>query len=142
MKAILVVTCLLAAATVVHSIDQDTIIPKYMEYLMPDVKPCADELHITEEQASNVQQARDGVDLRQMGCLKACVMKRMSILTGLDFHVEPIYKMIETVHAGNDEDIKLVKNIATECVGSIKGETDECVMGNKYTDCYIQNLFQ
>ncbi|XP_053997017.1 uncharacterized protein LOC128886311 isoform X3 [Hylaeus anthracinus] len=140
MKIIVAVACVLATATVVRGIDQD-IIPKYMEYLMPDVKPCADELHITEEQATNVQSPHGEADLKVMGCLKACVMKRMNVLTGLDFHVEPILKMIETVHAGNDAEIDMVKNIAKECVGTLSGETDECNIGNKYTDCYIEKIF-
>lgn len=34
--------------------------------------------------------------------------------------MEPVYKMIETVHAGNDDDIKLVKDIANECSAGSK----------------------
>ncbi|XP_017765624.1 PREDICTED: uncharacterized protein LOC108554761 [Eufriesea mexicana] len=141
MKTLLAATCLLAAATLVRGIDQDNIMAKYMEYLMPDIKPCADEMHVTEEQATYIQQPKTETDMRQMGCMKACVMKRIQILTGTDLHLEPIYKMIEVVHAGNDDDIKLVKSIATECQETIKGETDECNIGNKYTDCYVQKLF-
>lgn len=35
--------------TAVRGIDQDTIVAKYMEYLMPDIMPCADELHVSNE---------------------------------------------------------------------------------------------
>ncbi|XP_043521453.1 uncharacterized protein LOC122534664 [Frieseomelitta varia] len=141
MKTIFAVTCLLAAVTVVRGMDQDAVIGKYMEYLMPDIKPCADQFNIAEETASNIQQAAAAADMRQMGCLKACVMKRMNVLQGTTFNVEPIYKMIEVIHAGNDEDIKLVKGIAVECGDNLKGETDECNIGNKYTDCYVQKMF-
>ncbi|XP_031841006.1 uncharacterized protein LOC116430673 [Nomia melanderi] len=141
MKIIIAVACLLAIASSARGLDQDAVIAKYMEYLMPDVKPCADEFHMTEEQASNIQTAAATMDLRQMGCMKACVMKRMNILTGLDFHLEPIYKMIDTVHTGNDGEIADVRNIAESCVAEINGETDECNIGNKYTDCYIAKLF-
>lgn len=41
-------------------------------------------------------------------------------MKGTDFNMEPVYKMIEIVHAGNDEDIKLVKNIANECSAGSK----------------------
>lgn len=34
--------------TLVRGIDQDTVMGKYMEYLMPDIKPCADEMHVSE----------------------------------------------------------------------------------------------
>ena len=33
------------------------------------------------EQATNIQQANAGVDMKTMGCLKACVMKRMSVVS-------------------------------------------------------------
>ncbi|XP_017795524.1 PREDICTED: uncharacterized protein LOC108576958 [Habropoda laboriosa] len=141
MKNFAIVTCLLAATTVVRGIDQDNVIAKYMEYLMPEVKPCADEFHITEEAATNIQRADSGADMRQMGCLKACVMKRMGILTGLDFHMEPILKMIDVVHADNPADKDMVIKIANDCTAEIKGETDECNIGNKYTDCYVEKLF-
>ncbi|KAK1134675.1 hypothetical protein K0M31_007455 [Melipona bicolor] len=142
MKTILAVACLLAAATVVRGMDQDAVIGKYMEYLMPDIKPCADQFNIAQETATNIQQAAAAADLKQMGCMKACVMKRMNALQdGNTFNVEPIYKMIEVVHAGSDEDIKFVKTIASECGESLKGETDECNIGTKYTDCYIQKMF-
>lgn len=141
MKTVLAVACFLAAASVVRGIDQDEIIGKYMEYLQPDLKPCADEFHFSEDQISNIQTAGSS-NLKQMGCLKACVMKRMSILTdGNVFHLEPIYKMIDTVHAGNDADIQFVKKIAVDCHDEIKGEADECNIGDKYTDCYIEKLF-
>ncbi|XP_033327932.1 general odorant-binding protein 28a [Megalopta genalis] len=139
MKSVVAVAILLAAVASVRGIDQDTVIPKYMEYLMPDVQPCADEFKLTQEQFTNIQRAGE-VDQRQMGCLKACVMKRIGILTGTDFHIEPIYKMISVVHAGNDQDIKDVTAIADACVADIKGETDECVIGNKYTDCYVAKI--
>ena len=141
MKILLAVTCLLAAATIVRGMDQDALIAKYMEYLTPDLTPCAEEFHITQEQATNIQQANTGVDARSMGCLKACVMKRMSILIGTDFHLEPIYTMIEKVHADNPEEIQSVRQIASSCTEGIKGESDECNIGNKYTDCYIEKLF-
>ncbi|XP_076238306.1 uncharacterized protein LOC143181663 [Calliopsis andreniformis] len=139
MKTILSVVCLLAATTVVRGMDQDAVIAKYMEYLMPDVQPCADELKITEQDVTNIQSITSST--AKLGCLKACVMKRMSILTGMDFHLEPIYKMIEVVHAGNAEDIAFVRNIASDCTSEIQGVTDECVLGDKYTDCYIEKLF-
>ena len=141
MKILLAVTCLLAAVTIVRGMDQEVLIAKYMEYLTPDLTPCAEQFQITQEQATNIQQANNGVDVRQMGCLKACVMKRMSILTGTDFHLEPIYTMIEKVHEGNPDDIKTVREIAAACTENIKGESDECNIGNKYTDCYIEKLF-
>ena len=141
MKIHLAVTCLLAAVTIVRGMDQEVLIAKYMEYLTPDLTPCAEEFHVTQEQATNVQQANNGVDARVMGCLKACVMKRMSILTGTDFHLEPIYTMIDKVHEGNADDIKTVREIASACTEDIKGESDECNIGNKYTDCYIGKLF-
>lgn len=65
----------------------------------------------------------------------------MNVLIGLDFHPEPLHKMIEVVHAGNDAEIESVKKIASDCVGALEGETDECNIGNKYTDCYIEKLF-
>lgn len=34
--------------------------------------------------------------------------------------MDPVYKMIETVHAGNDDDIKFVKDIANECSAGSK----------------------
>ncbi|XP_034184257.1 odorant binding protein 2 [Osmia lignaria lignaria] len=142
MKFIVAVTCLLAATTAVRGLDQDAVIAKYMEYLMPNVQPCADEFHMTEDQAKNIQQAADGMDLKQLGCLKGCVMKRMGMLTGNnEFHLEPVYTMIESVHAGNDAEIQDVKKIAEECITSIQGEPDECNIGTIYSDCYIQKLF-
>ncbi|XP_060814820.1 uncharacterized protein LOC132906547 [Bombus pascuorum] len=141
MKTLVTLTCLLAAMTIVRGMDQDAVIGKYMEYLMPDIKPCADELNIAEDTATNIQQPKADADIRKMGCLKVCVMKRMNVLKGFDFNMDPVYKMIETVHAGNDDDIKLVKNIANECSAGTKGETDECNIGNKYVDCYIEKLF-
>ncbi|XP_015436406.1 PREDICTED: uncharacterized protein LOC107191804 [Dufourea novaeangliae] len=141
MKTILAMTCLLAAATAVRGLDQDSIIPKYMEYLMPDMKPCAEEFHVTEEQVTAIQKGGGGMDMKQLGCMKACVMKRFGVIQGTDFHLEPINKMIETVHADKPEDIVIVKKIATDCLDDIKGETDECNIGNLYTDCYIKKLF-
>ncbi|CAK9827760.1 hypothetical protein ANTRET_LOCUS5417 [Anthophora retusa] len=141
MKNFAVVVCLMAITTVVRGMDQDTIIGKYMEYLMPDVQPCSEELHISSDVASNIQRQEVGETMKQLGCLKACVMKRMQILTGLDFHLEPIFKMIDVVHADNAEDVQLVRQIAEECVEKIKGETEECEIGNKYTECYVQKLF-
>ncbi|PBC33988.1 odorant binding protein [Apis cerana cerana] len=66
--------------TAVRGIDQDTIVAKYMEYLMPDIMPCADELHISEDIATNIQAAKNGADMKQLGCLKACVMKRIDMV--------------------------------------------------------------
>lgn len=34
--------------------------------------------------------------------------------------MDPVYKMIETVHAGNDDDVKFVKDIANECSAGSK----------------------
>ncbi|CAK9806770.1 hypothetical protein ANTPLA_LOCUS5019 [Anthophora plagiata] len=116
MKNFAVVVCLMAVTTVVRGMDQDAVIAKYMEYLMPDVQPCSEELHISADVASNIQRHDVGDNMRQLGCLKACVMKRIQILTGSDFHLEPIYKMIDVVHADNTEDIQLVRQIANQCV--------------------------
>ncbi|KOC60247.1 hypothetical protein WH47_09021 [Habropoda laboriosa] len=110
--------------------DQDNVIAKYMEYLMPEVKPCADEFHITEEAATNIQRADSGADMRQMGCLKACVMKRMGILTGLDFHMEPILKMIDVVHADNPADKDMVIKIANDCTAESDSSKLESVFQN------------
>ncbi|CAL7939471.1 unnamed protein product [Xylocopa violacea] len=141
MKTFAAVICLLAATTVVRSMDQDEIIAKYLEYLMPDIQPCVDEFHIEGDEITRVQHGTSTTDSKQLGCMKACVMKRMKILIGPDFHLEPINKMIETIHAGNDDDVKLVKKIAGDCADQIKGESDECEVGTKYTDCYIEKLF-
>ncbi|XP_043789747.1 uncharacterized protein LOC122713395 [Apis laboriosa] len=142
MNTLVTVTCLLAAVTAVRGIDQDTIVAKYMEYLMPDIMPCADELHVSNEDiVTNIQAAKNGADMKQLGCLKACVMKRIGMLKGTELNVEPVYKMIDVVHAGNADDIQLVRGIANECIENAKGETDECNIGNKYTDCYIEKLF-
>ncbi|XP_017882663.1 uncharacterized protein LOC108626480 [Ceratina calcarata] len=142
MKTTAFVTCLLIAVTVVRGFDEDTIVSEYLEYLMPDIRPCADEFKMSEEAATNVQYHKDVAATRTLGCVKACVMKRMKVLgSGTDFNLEPIYKMIDVVHANNPDDHKLVMTIAQECAESIKGEPDECVIGNKYTDCYVEKLF-
>ncbi|XP_076755238.1 uncharacterized protein LOC143426015 [Xylocopa sonorina] len=141
MKTFAAVISLLAATTVVRGMDQDEIIAKYLEYLMPDIQPCVDEFHIDGDEIARVQHGTSTVDVKQLGCMKACVMKRMQILTGTDLHLEPIHKMIEVIHAGNEDDVKLVKKLAGDCAEQIKGEADECEIGTKYTDCYIEKLF-
>ncbi|XP_003700073.1 general odorant-binding protein 28a-like [Megachile rotundata] len=142
MKFLVAATCLLAAMTVVRGMDQDAIMAKYMEYLMPDVQPCAQEFHLTEDEANNIQAASQTVDLQKLGCMKACVMRRVGMLTGSnEYHLEPVYKMIDVIHAGNDAEIQSVKKIADDCLGDATGESDECIAANKYTDCYIKKLF-
>ncbi|XP_076659366.1 odorant binding protein 2 [Halictus rubicundus] len=140
MKSVIVVACLLAAVIPVRSIDSDAIIGKYLEYLMPYVQPCLQQLQLSEVQITKVQQ-QGKVDLRQMGCLKACVMKRLGILVDSQMLLEPMYQIIETLHAGNEADIKEVRGIADTCTAEVKGETDECNIGNKFLDCCFMQLF-
>nr|WNA08365.1 odorant binding protein 8 [Megachile saussurei] len=142
MKFLVAVTCLLATMTIVRGMDQETIMGKYMEYLMPDVQPCADKFHLSEDETNNIQVASQSMDQTKLGCLKACVMRRIGMLTGdNEFHLEPVYKMIEVVHAGDDAEIQSVKKIADDCLASATGDSDECVVGNNYTDCYVKKLF-
>ncbi|XP_076282974.1 uncharacterized protein LOC143210210 [Lasioglossum baleicum] len=141
MKIVIAISCLLAAVVPAYSsLDPDVVIAKYLDYLMPNVQPCVGEFKLSEDQLENMKKLGD-MDTKELGCLKSCVMKRLGILTGLDFHIEPIYKMIDAIHKGNQAEITEVTGIAESCLPIINGLDDECAIGNAYTDCCIDKLF-
>ncbi|XP_071859216.1 general odorant-binding protein 19d-like [Bombus fervidus] len=132
MRVSLAICCLFfVAGAICDDVGKDII-----EALKEDIVPCLAEAEISQDQVEKfIDNDLEGEERIKWGCVKACVMKRMNIMTDgqiqIDNLKEVIDKKLSKEFDSTAEGIERIKKCAEEAAG----KTDECDVAFEFSRC-------
>ncbi|XP_017765648.1 PREDICTED: uncharacterized protein LOC108554787 [Eufriesea mexicana] len=109
------------------------------EVLKPFVESCVEEQNISPSDMENFENHDiEGEERKKLGCLKACVMKRMNTLVDGKPVPENMQEFLDTAMAKTPEKIPDAMEKAYRCAEEVKDIADECELAFDITRCLAE----
>ncbi|XP_050475253.1 uncharacterized protein LOC126866124 [Bombus huntii] len=135
MRVSLAICCLLFVAGAICDDKAEELI----EALKEDIIPCLEEVEIPQDQIEKfVVNDLEGEERTKWGCVKACVMKRINIMTNGQIHVDNLKDFMDKKFSEESEsDSEHMEHMdkIKKCMEEVAGKTDECDIAFEFSRC-------
>ncbi|XP_043590574.1 uncharacterized protein LOC122571195 [Bombus pyrosoma] len=132
MRVSLAICCLLFVAGAICDDKVEAFIEAYKE----DIISCLEEAEIPQDQIKTFAvNDLEGEERTKWGCVKACFMKRLNIMTDGQIQIDKLKDVMDKKFSKESdstaEDIDQMK----KCVEEVAGKTDECDIAFEFSRC-------
>ncbi|XP_003397906.1 uncharacterized protein LOC100650085 [Bombus terrestris] len=132
MRVSLAICCLFFVAGAICDDKAEEFIKAFKE----DIIPCLQEVEIPEDQiAKFVDNDLEGEERIKWGCVKACVMKRINIMSDGQMQMDNIKEIMDKRFDKDSESTTEDMDQIKKCVEEVAGKTDECEIAFEFSRC-------
>ncbi|XP_014208127.1 uncharacterized protein LOC106639173 [Copidosoma floridanum] len=107
-------------------------------HFMDEMLECGHEMGMDTEQIRNVLLTKDD---EKLGCLNACVLKKLGVMIDGKLHEENLYEVLEK-HKDTIYNFDEVKEAVEDCYDEVDEAEDlpECQLARKFSICMDEHL--